>query len=378
MAAPHLKIAFVRRGYSASGGAEAYLKRLARGVAEGGHEAHLFATDDWPANEWSSGSVTRIKATSPSGFADEVERRRGEANADVLMSLERIWRCDLYRAGDGVHRAWLERRAQSAGALQKLSVALNPKHRETLRLEASLFGANGARRLIANSQLVKDEIARFYNYPAERIEVVANGVPTQLFRPSDDQRAASRAALQLATDDIAILFVGSGWERKGLGIAIEAVERCGDPHMKVLVAGKGNEAAYRCPAARFLGVVHDLPPLYAAADIFLLPTIYDPFSNASLEAAAAGLPVITTRANGFAEIIEDGVHGSAIANPGDVAAFSAALSFWSDRRRRGEARPKILELASRYDIATNVARTLEILLQAAASAAPTSGKIRKT
>jgi UDP-glucose:(heptosyl)LPS alpha-1,3-glucosyltransferase len=127
-----------------------------------------------------------------------------------------------------------------------------------------------------------------------------------------------------------VLFVGSGWERKGLRFAINAVEAAADPHLRLLVAGKGNETRYRSPAVQFVGVADDLPALFAAGDIFLLPTIYDPFSNASLEALAAGLPVITTRSNGFAEIMRPEVDGTVIEVPDDVRAITAALLRWCD------------------------------------------------
>src|SRR5438067_10487845 len=107
-----LTIAFVRRGYSPSGGAEAYLKRLAQGIVDLGHEAQLVATDEWPPTEWPFGSITHLRATSASGFAEELEKMRPQLSCDVLMSLERGWRCDVYRAGYGVHQAWLNRRGK--------------------------------------------------------------------------------------------------------------------------------------------------------------------------------------------------------------------------------------------------------------------------
>ncbi len=126
-----------------------------------------------------------------------------------------------------------------------------------------------------------------------------------------------------------------------------------------------------------LGAVRDLPALYAAADIFLLPTLYDPFSNACLEALAAGLPVITTRHNGFSEIIEHGVHGSIVDDPLHPAPIRDALVFWSDAERRRAARPAILERAGLFDIGVNVERTLAVLNHVPKADA-VSGKIRKT
>ena len=286
------------------------------------------------------------------------------------MSLERIWRCDVYRAGDGVHRAWLERRAQIAGPLQKLSRILNRKHSATLALEKSLFADGGAGRVIANSRMVKDEIVRFYGFPNEKIDVVYNGVPIEAFQRGEESRAKIREMLGLKNKDIAVLFAGSGWERKGLRFAIEALEASGK-EMRLLVAGRGDKRKFKSARVQFLDVVQDMPTLYGAADIFLLPTIYDPFSNACLEALAAGLPVVTTRANGFSEIMETGVHGTILDDPRNTDAICEALLFWSDTARREQARDGIRELADRFDISANVARTLEILLQGAASAAST-------
>ena len=370
MPSKHLTIGFVRRGFSSSGGAEAYLKRLAAGVVEKGHQVRLYTSTDWPSNEWSFGPITRVEGKSPRPFAKEIEKWAPWLDCDVWLSLERLWRCDVYRAGDGVHRAWLERRAEVFGPLRKLSHILNRKHAAILLLEEYLFNMRGANRVIANSKMVRDEIVRFFGYPAEKIHLVPNGVPVSAFRGGAEGRDGMRQTLGLKSDDIAVLFAGSGWERKGLRFAIEAVEKSGKK-MRLLVAGRGDKRGFKSARVQFLDVVQDMPALYGAADIFLLPTIYDPFSNACLEALAAGLPVITTRTNGFAEIMETGVHGTVLDDPRNTAAIGEALLLWSDGARRDQARQGIRELADRFDISANVARTLEVLLQGAARAAST-------
>jgi UDP-glucose:(heptosyl)LPS alpha-1,3-glucosyltransferase len=179
--------------------------------------------------------------------------------------------------------------------------------------------------------------------------------------------------LKLKQNQIALLFAGSGWERKGLLFAIEAMALCKNRQMRLLVAGRGEAGPYKTTRLRFwredpvqfLGEVADLVPVYAAADIFILPTIYDPFSNACLEALASGLPVITTRSNGFSEIIEDGVHGSIVDNPANLVGLRDAIRFWSDPSRRDVARLVNIERASQFDISKNVAQTLEILTRVA-------------
>src|SRR5205807_2344816 len=116
----------------------------------------------------------------------------------------------------------------------------------------------------------------FYGFPAEKIDVIYNGVPLQSIRRDEQDRAKTRETFGFGKDDIVVLFAGSGWERKGLRFAIEAMERQGR-QMRLLVAGRGDERKYVSSRVRFLGVVREMPSLYHAADVFLLPTLYDPF-----------------------------------------------------------------------------------------------------
>jgi UDP-glucose:(heptosyl)LPS alpha-1,3-glucosyltransferase len=373
-----ISIGFVRRGYSRSGGAESYLKRLARGVVELGHEAKLFATRDWPWEEWPLGQIVHVGAQSPIAFADEIEKFRARDDSDVLLSLERIWKCNVYRAGDGVHRAWLDRRRKFELPLERFIRGLNRVHRQVLQLEEALFANRGAGRVIANSQMVKNEIIDLYGYPTDRIDVVRNGVPLEQFRFRPELREKWRDELNVKPEQIVLLFAGSGWERKGLQFAIAAMALCRSRKMRLLVAGRGNQRYYKSKRVQFLGEVSDLVRIYAAADIFILPTIYDPSSNACLEALACGLPVITTRNNGFSEIIEHGVHGSLVDSANDLIGLRDAIQFWSEPDRRAAARSTNHRHAAQFDISRNIARTLGILLQAAANAPFTSGNIRNT
>jgi UDP-glucose:(heptosyl)LPS alpha-1,3-glucosyltransferase len=355
-----MKIGLVRRGYSATGGAEAYLKRFARALRDAGHECLLFTSADWPASEWPDGEIEVIRGRSPLAFALALEkahpRTRSRGACDYLFSLERIYACDAYRAGDGVHRAWLRRRDAFEPAWKRWTRGFNPKHRQLLELEARLFSNDGAGIVIANCRMVKEEIVREYGYPASRIHVVYNGLPP-MPAPEPGAREKLRAQWGLAAEDTAILFAGSGWERKGLKAAVEAVRQMrGRPVL--IVAGKGDPKTLggAMDRVRFLGPVKNMPACYAAADVFVLPTFYDPFSNACLEALATGLPVVTTAANGVSEVL--GACGDVIANPADSAAIARALEEWTDPNRRAAIRPRIAELISRFTIEANVKATL--------------------
>src|SRR3954463_11086283 len=115
MVASKVTIAFARRGYSASGGAEAYLKRLAEGIREMGYATRLYASDDWPAQDTTFDEIVRVPGSSALAFANNLDTQRPRNSGELLISLERVCRCDVYRAGDGVHQAWLNRRAKLEG-----------------------------------------------------------------------------------------------------------------------------------------------------------------------------------------------------------------------------------------------------------------------
>ena len=207
--------------------------------------------------------------------------------------------------------------------------------------------------MIANSHLVRNEILERFRFPEERVHVVHNGLTLP---PAGADRSAARKQYGVPDEAFCALFVGTGWDRKGLETGIGAVERAG--RTTLLVAGRGPAERFSSPVVKFLGPVSDLSGLHAAADLFVLPTWYDPFSNACLEALAAGLPVITTPANGFSEILRPGVHGS-IVPEGDVPALALAIEGW--RGRCAQARPACRSLAAEFSIERNTRETLAVL-----------------
>ncbi len=220
-----MRIGLVRRGYSSSGGAEAYLFRFANAARAAGHEPVLICSSEWPREVWPHDMVV-VAGRTPGEFADRLEDRRASGGWDVLFSLERVWACDVYRAGDGVHSAWLDRRAQFEPAWRGWFRKFQRKHREIIELECALF-TGGARRVIANSQMVKDEIIRLYGTPAEHVHVIHNGVPTHSAEPGAREKV--RADIGLAPADYVAVFAGTGWDRKGLrhAVALDLVDATG-------------------------------------------------------------------------------------------------------------------------------------------------------
>ena len=364
-----MKIGLVRRGYSASGGAERFLIRFAEGLRALGHQAVLFTDCGWPDSAWDSSKLQSVllspsgRTLSPLDFADALESAKPKEHCDFIFSFERVWNCDAFRAGDGVHRAWLDRRAHFEPAFKSWFRKHQKKHRQLLELEASLYSPQSSVRIVANSQMVKGEITKYYGLPAERITVIANGYDRQQIPAAERLRLGQekRQQLGLADDEQVILFAGSGWKRKGLSFAMQAFEKLRKgKKARLIVAGKGKKPrGISQHDVLFLGEVNSLSPIYEAADTFILPTLYDPFSNACLEAAAHGLPVITTTANGFSDIVKHSEQG-VIVEPGDVKAMASALKGVTNPLAE-EARKQICSWAAEYSVALNVQTSLEFI-----------------
>jgi UDP-glucose:(heptosyl)LPS alpha-1,3-glucosyltransferase len=183
----------------------------------------------------------------------------------------------------------------------------------------------------------------------------------------------AREQLSIAQEERVVLFVGTGWQRKGLGFAIRAVEKLnstrqpsgGSRKITLLVAGRGSVSRYNSPFVRFLGPVKQMAPVYAAADIFVTPTIFEPFSLAALEALSSGLPVITSSAAGISEIMTQDVHGEIIEEPSDIDSLAAALIKWllitDDPARIAISRTACSELAAVFTLDQNLHQTLALI-----------------
>lgn len=363
-----LTIGFLRRGYSSSGGVEVYLKGLAGGLYDRGYRVILLGTDEWPVEAWPGGEILRCNGKTLTTYSAEIERHKASSGIhfDLILSVEKVPGCDLYRTDEGLHLAWLTERASTISPWARWFQWRNPKHREKLALEKQLFCPDSTRRVISISEKITRDIISYYGYPLEQISMIRNGVP-QLGVPSTEERQQARKALGIFPDEKIVLFVGTGWERKGLRTAIRAVELCAkeDPMIKLLVAGKGSVRRYSSPVARFLGPVKEMSIVYAAADIFITPTIFEPFSLAALEALSAGLPVITSAAAGISEVMTPGLHGEVITKSSDVAAFADALRRWLRKLKDPDQAVAVhiacSTLATEFTLERNLCETLSII-----------------
>jgi len=254
---------------------------------------------------------------------------------DLVQSHERISCCDIYRAGDGVHRQWLANRKRAAGLWERIALGLNPYHWYTLAAEKRLFESAALRAVICNSNMVKEELRRHFALAESKLHVIYSGVDLAAFQPQLRQtwRARKRAELGIADAVTVFLFVGSGFRRKGLPQLLRALSGVRDAHLVVVGADKelarlrrSTEQSGLSGRVHFAGGQADVKPWYGMADCFVLPTLYDPFPNAALEAMACGLPLVTSLQCGAAEFVESGVEGYVCRNPLDVVELARCLN----------------------------------------------------
>jgi UDP-glucose:(heptosyl)LPS alpha-1,3-glucosyltransferase len=315
------RLGIICRPFSFHGGVETSTAGLVNAlVAHGGYDVDIVTTaGQFPVPGI---GVRRLSVPAqPSAlrqlcFALAARRATG-AGYDIVQSHERCLGQDVYRAGEGCHKAYLA--SMGRGRLQ-----VNPQHRLLLWLEKRIFTLRAARHIVAISTRGKAEIERLYGTPADKVTVVYNGVDLARFHPDNRKRwrDETREALGIPKESWLVAFVGSGFERKGLGPLIEAVAQQSTGDTRLLVAGKGRTEAYRQLTARlgldgavtWTGPRPDIERLYAAADVVALPARYEPFGNVHLEALASGVPVLTSSRTGGAEVVRDGVTGAVTAS----------------------------------------------------------------
>jgi UDP-glucose:(heptosyl)LPS alpha-1,3-glucosyltransferase len=338
-----LRLAVVRQRYNPYGGAERFVARALPALERAGAAVTLISRS---AQGWGARRLLRVdpfyigNLWRDWAFARAARAAWRRESFDVVQSHERIPGCDVYRAGDGVHRRWLELRRGAASPWERLAMSLNPYHRYVCGAEKRMFEHPRLRAVVCNSRMVREEIRRAFRIAPEMLHVVYNGVDLEHFHPRQRERlrGAARAELGFSPRDTVFLFVGSGFARKGLGAAIDALALAAEPAFRLAIVGADRDLekfARRARAAaiaekvRFLGPREDVRPLYAAADCFILPSRYDPFPNTTLEALAMGLPAIVSSRCGSAEIIEPGKSGW-VCEPDDAPGI-ARLMHEADR-----------------------------------------------
>ena len=327
-----MRIAFMHRSL-AGGGTEADLRRTATGLAARGHDVHVFTAR--PNAALAGVTVHRVPAVRAGrlvrllSFAAAAPRAVAETRFDVVVGFGRTLRQDVLRVGGGTHRSYLA--AMEAAGLR--SRWRGPYHRAVLWLERRAYAAS--RRVLTVSRVAGEEIARDYGVGAERIAVVYNGVDLERFHPRHRVTLGppARHALGIRPGARVCVGIGSGFRRKGFDLLLR-LWREAPPADAVLVLVGNDErlARWRREAAALggravvTGPRDDVEAMLDAADVECVPSRQEAFGNVVLEACAAGVPVVTTRRAGAAELLGPPLDALVVDDPEDLRALAAAIA----------------------------------------------------
>jgi len=357
-----MRLAIIRQRYAPVAGAERFFEGALEALLERNVAISLY-TRSWPQTKlqliepvicdpWYAGPFLREW-----GFARSACRAISRSKANLVESHERLRCCDIYRARDGVHAVWLEERLKGASIYGRLRLKASPYNRYMLSAEKRLFASPWLQAVICNSKMVRDEIIDRFRLPEAKLHVVYNAVDSDVYHPN--VRALRAEVLQrLRIDEAATVFLlaGSGYEHSGAGAAIEALAELPAPAHLIITGREVHAPRYReladsfAVADRVTVADQEMDPrgCYGAADAFVLPTLYDPAPESTLEAMACELPVVTSTKSGAAELVLANDAGL-VCPAGDIAGLAAQMRTLLDattRRRQGvNARRAVLPLS---------------------------------
>ena len=320
-----IHLAIIRQTYSSFGGAEKFIEVLANSLANKMQIKVTIICRKWEGDLPENISVIRIspfytgRLTRDIGFMLAVKKHLKQNQYDVVQSHERLAFCDIYRAGDGIHWSWLRRKNKKL--LFRLWVDfLSPYHLYQLWQERKIFVGSSVKKIVVNSSFIKQEALKFYPSSEKKLITIRNGVNTNTFQCAKkdlSQRQKVRTEYGIQREDKLLLFLGSGYERKGLNFALRVLTRLPKEFRLMIVGKDKHESKYigmskvlglesRCV---FLGPQPSSNKFYCLCDAFIFPTQYDPMPNAVLEAMSSSCVCYVSDASGATDYIKNAENG---------------------------------------------------------------------
>lgn len=292
----------------------------------------------------------------------------------IIFGLDRNQFQTHIRAGNGVHAAYLNYRAQEEGLYKKLSFFFNPLHQMTLQLEKKAFEHPELQILFTNSHLVKQEVLSHYDIAPEKIQVVHNGVEWTALEPHfqrwHQKKQAILQELKLPSSCYHFLFIGNNYRRKGLSKLLRALSLIDNQSFHLSVIGKEYHLAdFEQQVSElnleskvtFFGPRNDTYQFYQYADSLVIPSFYDPFANVTVEALAMGLFVVSSARNGGSEILSP-TTGTVIESLEDISSFAQALHTALSHPKTEKNAIAIRESVKSFDFSHQLDRMVESIL----------------
>jgi len=370
----------IRNFSKEKGGAERYLADLCTRMATEGFEVHVFAERwDEESKDIHYHRVRTLpfpKSLRLLSFAIRATKGIREGHYDLTLGVGNTLEADVLQPHGGVHWAWFWRslRAYDNPFLRILKLSgriLSVKQWVNGWVEDAPYKRKIPPKIIAISEMVKQDMIRWYHLPAGRVTVVYNGVDIERFHPRNRRWREEIRKRHGMGEEFLILFVSNNFRMKGLGYLIRALSQMrkeGCPPVKLLILGRDKGAPYLRLAEReglsedivFAGSTDEPEKYYGAADLLVHPTFYDACSLTVLESLASGLPVVTTSCNGAGGLLQQGEDGWVIQNPRDVDELRMAIGYFLEEQNRQPACQRARQKAEACSEEANLGRMMEI------------------
>ncbi len=369
-----MDIAFIAKRYDTVGGTERDLYHLTELLIRFGHRVTIYCQEvrTTPADGISIRKVPSLPGRTAKllGLAWLGPKMSYKGGHDLVIGFTRILNQDIVRCGGGTHKVFLDRIKETEGLLKRSERTLSLYHNSLLAIEKRQL-QRGNRKILAISGVVKKEIMDVYGVPNNTIEVIYDGVDIDTFSTDKKvlHRATTREVFGIPQDSPLVLFLGNGFKRKGLETLLNSMSLIKDKNVYCLaVGGDSSLQSYKELAEKlgigrqviFVGAQKEPERFYAAADIFVLPSIQEAFGNAVLEAMACGIPVITTEVAGASELMTDGLERFILRDPKDASCLAEMISELLDSVLRVSISKQVREIAEGYTLEKN-ARAIEEL-----------------
>ncbi|MEX0961971.1 MAG: glycosyltransferase family 4 protein [Simkaniaceae bacterium] len=294
--------------------------------------------------------------------------------SSIVFGLDRTSHLTHIRAGLGVHAAYLKRRKKQDNFLKRQFFSLNPLHRTLLSLEKKAFENPSLKGVFTNSFMVKNEILEHYKISDKKIHVIHNGVEWhELKKPfSEWLNLKNVVASNLNLDPFLFhfLFVGSGYKRKGVDLLLKAFACLKNEEVHLSIVGQEKEIksymelSHRLKLGHkvsFFGAQKDVTPFYQLADALVIPSLYDPNANVTIEALAMGLKVISSKFNGGSELINR-ENGLVIENLFDKDSLVKTLKMALDFPKTWMNSQRIRESVKQFDFQIQLDKMVNLTL----------------
>ena len=373
-----MRLAFLLYKYFPYGGMQRDFRRFVEETQKLGHACRIYYIH-WQGDEIPGAQLRRVPVSGRTNharnerFTDWVQADLAADPVDGVVGFNKMPGLDVYYAADS---CYLDKAINERGSWYRRG----GRFRHFSAYEAAVFSRNSMTEILLISATEKAKFVHCYKTPESRLHMLPPGISRDRCVGDDApvRRRAMRQSLSVAEGEHVLLFVGSGFIKKGLDRAIRALAhaRQEQPHqaMRLLVVGQYKERRFRRLAKKlgvaeqvqFLGGRDDVADLLLGADVLVHPALDEAAGIVLLEALVAGLPVITTDVCGYAHHIAEARAGMVLRSPFQQGDLDLAVMRSLDGVYRSQCRETGLvyaQLTDLYSMHSTGAKLIEQLVR---------------